>query len=530
MWTELHRFCNAHVHVDPSPCMNPHVLLINPRLNPESQNTVINRMIGITFPSSLGILAGCLMSAGMKDVQIVDEQIDPIDDTALPGLIESMSRPRIVGLSVLTLNSGRAFELTEKIKQIDPSTLVVLGGIHPTVAAEESIRKPGVDIVVRGEGELTFNELVSLFLRGMDCRGILGVTVLQDGQVFHQPGRPLIDHLDEIPPFPFEMFESKLNLYPGFSSVTGSRGCPYNCSFCSSRSISGRKYRFHSVGRVLQECRTLIRKYKQTSVFFMDDNIAVNKNHFTELCDGLIGEGLSREAYFHGSMRGDNATDEVLEKAREANFKIIYFGLETGSERLMKLINKGETVAEVAEAVRRTDAKGLAAGVTIIFGLPTETQQDRRESIRLVRDLPLASARFNTLAPYPGTPAYESLSPQGKVLVKTDWTNFGVQYMWEGDDIPYVPDGTTRLELILTTMLANMFFYLSPRGLWRLIKSPVAGGNVIRLKKKWFLRPGEVYKMGILFAFLFRRFLGVFFRRSWEKMTTQQKQTVVSNP
>lgn len=455
------------------------------------------------------------MTSGIENVQIIDEQIDPIAAADLPHLINSMQRPRIAGISVLTLNSGRAYELAEQIKRADPEVIVVLGGIHPTVATDEALNASGVDLVVRGEGEVTFTELVERILQGKDYRSIPGISFLKGGQTVHTPNRPLIDDLDQIPPFPYHLFEENLHLYPGFSSVLGSRGCPYRCIFCSSRSISGRKYRYHSVERVVQECATLIHRYKQTSVFFMDDNIAVNREHFIQLCDVLIRDGLHKKAFFHASMRADNATDEILEKAHAANFKLIYFGFETGVERLMKIIDKRETVAQVVEAIHRAHRAGLSVGATLIFGLPTETRQDRWDTVKLVNSLPLDTVRFNTLAPYPGTPAYDLLYPPGKILIKGTWENFGVQYLWEGDDIPYVPDESKRLELIFDTMYANMSFYLSPKGICKLIKSPVAGGNVIKLNKRWFFSPHELYKIGSVFLYLFSRFLNVTLRMLW---------------
>lgn len=244
----------------------------------------------------------------------------------------------------------------------------------------------------------------------------------------------------------------------------------------------------------------------------MDDNIAVDKQHFKELCAAIIREELHKKAFFHGSMRGDNANEEILGIAHEANFRILYFGLETGSERLMKIINKGETVGQVVDAIKRASRKGFTVGATIIFGLPTETRRDRYETIRLVRSLPLQSVRFNTLAPYPGTPFYNSDQLKGKVLVKGDWGNFGVQYMWENDDIPYVPDGDDRLNLIFDTMFANLLYYLSPSGIIKLFTQRYAAGNVVKLPDKWYLSFRQLKKMLVLFSYLFWRFIKVTFR------------------
>lgn len=495
--------------------MGAHVLLINPKISEASQSRKINAMINITFPTSIGVLAGYLMASGMEKVEIIDEQIHPVADEAVEALLNSMDAPRIIGISVLTLNCGRAYELAGKFKSADPGTIIVFGGIHPTVVTEEVLSTGVVDIAVRGEGEETFRELVTLILQGKEYRDINGISYLREGKYVQNPDRMMIQDLDTIPPFPYHLFQKDLDKYPNFSGVFGSRGCPYQCSFCSSRSISGKKYRHHSVGRVVDEIKVLVRKYNQESIFLMDDNIAVNKKHFRELCDATIAEGLHKEAFFHGSLRGDNATDDVLDMAYAANFRILYYGLETGSEELMKSINKGETVAVVEDAIRRAAHKGFSVGTTIIFGLPTENRGDRYRTMKFVRSLPLSSVRFNTLTPYPGTPVFNQESPKGKVLVKGNWENFGVQYMWESDDIPYVPEGNDRIELIFDTMWANLSYYLSFSGLKRLFTEKYAGGNVIKLTKRWYLSLDQLRKMAVLSFYLLSRFSNVMVRMSW---------------
>ena len=134
-----------------------------------------------------------------------------------------------------------------------------------------------------------------------------------------------------------------------------------------------------------------------------------------------------------------------------------------------------------------TKRNGITTATTVIFGLPTETNRDRWNAIKLVNSLPLDSVRFNILTPYPGTPVFERLKKENKIFIKKDWENFSVQYMWEGDDLPYVPAGTDRYELIFLTMFANLWFYLNPRGIWKTLTTPLAGGNVVPLPRKWYL-------------------------------------------
>ncbi|MBN2452679.1 MAG: radical SAM protein [Candidatus Omnitrophica bacterium] len=489
--------------------MGKNILLINPAINSSSQNKIVNAVINTTFPTSLGALAGFLGARGIGPVRIIDEQLDFIKDRGLPGIILSLEKPRIVGLSVLTINSKRAYELGEKIKGVDPECLVVAGGIHPTVLPEEALSSPGIDMVVRGEGEKTFEELSRLVMSGDDPKNIPGISFKGKNGFVHNPDRPVIENLDDIPPFPYHLFEKDKDRYPSFGGIFTSRGCPYNCIFCSSRSISGKRYRYFSVGRVVSEIKALVEKYGQKTIWLMDDNIAGHSRRFMEILDSIIAAGFPGDVSFHGSMRADNISEAILDKAKAANFRMIAFGMETGSESLMSLIGKGETVKQVVDAVRMTNDKGIAAATTIIFGLPGETARDRRDAIKLANDMPLASTRFNTLTPYPGTPVYEMLKSRGEVVIKKDWENFAVQYMWEGDDLPYVPKGNDRYGLMFDTMYANLSFYLSVKGIKRILKSSFAGGNVIKMSGKWYLSPAKMWNMARLVFFLNMRFFYV---------------------
>lgn len=497
--------------------MGDNILLINPAINSSSQSKIVNAVINTTFPTSLGTLAAYVASRGLGRARIIDEQLDFIEDADLPAVIGAIGSPRIVGLSVLTINSKRAYELAKKIKKIDPGCTVLAGGIHPTVLPDEALRS-GIDIVVRGEGERTLEELSRSIISGSDPYKAAGISYVSEGKTIHNPARPPIDDLDEIPPFPYEYFEKDRLRYPSFGGIFTSRGCPYDCIFCSSRSISGKKYRYFSVARVVSEIKLLVEKYGQRTIWLMDDNIAGNRRRFQELLDAIAAAGLPASVAFHGSMRADNITEEILDKAKAANFKMLAFGMETGSETLMTLIDKGETVRQVVDAVEMTDRKGIAAATTIIFGLPGETSKDRWEAMRLVDKMPLSSVRFNTLTPYPGTPVYEMLKDRGEVVRKADWENFAVQYMWEGDELPYVPKGNSRYQLMFDTMFANLSFYLSPNGIRRMLRSSFAGGNVINMSDRWYLSPAKIWRMARLVLFLVTRFLYVSIRALADRM------------
>lgn len=484
------------------------VLLINPSMDNKTQKRFITSLIRASFPLSLGYLAAYLMRENSIDVQVIDDQIQRLDDCRLEESITSLDEPRIIGITCLTATCGRVYEIARKVKNIDSKAKVIIGGIHATVLPEEALAIQGVDTVVRGEGEITFDQIVKHVINEKDYRYIKGISFRQNGNSVHNESSPLIKDLNSLPPFPYDLFEKNKVKYPGFFSVQTSRGCPYSCVFCSQRSITGQSYRYVSTDRALEDINTLVGKYNARVIRILDDNIAANKRRILELLEAIIASGLNEQVSFEAPLRGDNLNEEIAEKLKQANFGLVSFGLETGSERLMKLINKGETVEDVVRAINLASSKGLPTATTLIFGLPTETRGERLEAIRLVNGLPLDSVRYNILTPYPGTPVYEKLVKDGEVCVKDNWQNFSVQYMWQGDDLPYVPRGTDKYELMFTTMLANLWFYLRPSGIRRIFTRSFAGGNVVHLPRRWYI---SVYGLKVLRVgiFLISRFVVV---------------------
>lgn len=498
------------------------MLFIHPAINPKSQPSIISSFIYTTFPTGIGFLAGYLREKNSAKVKIVDEHIHNFTDEMLVEEIGKLDAPRIVGISCLTINSKRAFELAKRIKQIAPEVVTVLGGIHPTVLPEECLQKKGVDIVVRGEGESTLSELYGLIKNGKDFRHIKGISYKRDGRIIHNPGRELISDLNDIPLFPYDLFEKDIEKYRDFGTIITSRGCPYKCIFCSQRAISGGRYRFLSTERVLQELDMLVYRYNQKSIWFNEDNFAVNRKRLDDLLDAIIERKYDKSVQFIAELRADGVDIELLKKLRQANFTMLSFGAETSSERLMKVIKKGETVEINNKAIRMAHEAGIKPSTTYIFGLPTETRKERLESFRLSRKLPLDNVRFNTAVPYPGTELYEMARKEDRLKILEDWRNFNVQYYIISDDIPYVPTGANRYLLIYDTMMANLRTYISLKGLKSVLTSPLSGGGVITLPKDWSLK--DIIRILGFGSFITKRFIYILIRVLLSKLGYAKKE------
>jgi radical SAM superfamily enzyme YgiQ (UPF0313 family) len=198
---------------------------------------------------------------------------------------------------------------------------------------------------------------------------------------------------------------------------------------------------------------------------------------------------------------------------KEANFKIMSLGMESLVPRLLEVVEKGETVEENVRAVQMAHEVGITTSTTFIFGIPTETRQERLETARGARKLPLDDCRFNVAVPYPGTKLYEIAKKEGRLNVKPGWSNFNVQSYMFMDDIPYTPEGTSREELIHDTYMANLRFNLRYKIIKSWLFSPVSGGMVLTLPKRWYLSPHEIGKLISLALLFAKRFFRVLLYR-----------------
>jgi len=420
------------------------VLFINPSMRNETQHPILNAMVFTSPPLGLGYMAAYLKKKHEDfNIKIVDEVTTFFSDEMLEEEVVHPKDRVVVGISCLTATFSRANELAGKIKARRKDAVVVFGGVHPTALPDESLETGYVDIVVRHEGETAISELCEHILNGKVFDDIKGISYLKDGRPFHTPNRPPID-LNILPQFPYELFEKKMKAYSDFGLIVTSRGCPFDCIFCSNRLVTGRIYRAFSTDIVIEQIDILINRYGQKSIYFADDTLVTDKKRFFALLDAIIKKGFNKKAFFIAQMRADDMTEEVLEAMKRANFKMLSCGIETASERLLKFINKGESLEQMKRGIALASSKGFLTSATFIYGLPTETKEDRRLSARFSRELPLDSARFNIAIPYPGTRLIEIAREEKRFAVSDEWKNFNVQYYMFGDDIPYVPASARR--------------------------------------------------------------------------------------
>ncbi len=468
------------------------MVLINAQGRRSEKLGIFTRYVPLSIPIGVAYLAAYLIEKGHQ-VKVWDEAIKMLTRDDIVELVKQCPSPKVFGISCLTASISRGHLIARQIKEILPGAIVILGGIHPTVLPEESLNTGVVDFVIRKEGEVPLEALYTAIKNKEDCEGIGGLSFKRDGKIIHNPALPGPD-MDLLPAFPYHLFEEHVDKYD-FGFVVGSRGCPYNCIFCSQRSISGRRFTYRSPEKVVDDIELLVSKYNRRLITFSDDNMLTNKSRIGDMCDLIQKRGLHKKASFQCQARGDDIDEDVLQRLKAANFVTLDFGLETASERLMVLIDKKLTVKRNLEALALAKKFGFQLSGTFIFGLPTETKEERYQSYKLARGW-LDYVRFNSATPYPGTKLYEIAKSENRLNVGKDWENLNacgvlVEGAFSRKPLAYVPLGTTEVELRKDILKCNLMFSFR----WKVIADLLSGkrgtSGWFNITPRWFFNYKE---------------------------------------
>jgi len=434
------------------------VLLINPTFDVIRQLGELGKLYVKARPLGLGHLASYLESKGIE-TRIIDGQISDLTEETLGKEIREFS-PNIVGITSTTALAGAAHEVAKWTKNIPKDIKVVMGGVHPTVLPEETLEDNNVDVVVRGEGEITFFELVKAFETRTNLEDVLGISYKNNGEIVHNENRPFIKDLDSLPPVDDHALPR--SLYSDYCVLTA-RGCPFHCIFCSSRTVWGTRYRVRSPENVFVEIDSVVKKYSPKEIAFLDESFVINKERTEKICDMFMERGYHKKMSWICSSRTDLVDEPLLEKMREAGCSAISFGIETASQRLLDILKK-RTSPEINERALRMAKKAGISNVrgTFILGIPTETREDSLATIKYAKKLPLDSAKFSIATPYPGTELYRIALSEGMHIQK-DWSKLHQGVGFSDYDPVYIPKGRDAKELKRLQRKAHLEFYLSFR-------------------------------------------------------------------
>jgi radical SAM superfamily enzyme YgiQ (UPF0313 family) len=315
------------------------------------------------------------------------------------------------------MNYPTALRAIEVCKKLGATT--VMGGCHVTFYDKETLEEaPYLDIVVRGEGEYTFLDIVE----GKDLRNIDGITYRENGKILRNSDRKLIENLDELP-FPSRHL-APISKYRAFKAgcdmITG-RGCPYNCTFCVGHKMVGRKPRFRDIKLCVDEIEEIAYGYGFKRVNVVDDLLTINHKRVFAFCDELLERGIKVE--WTAFSRVDTVTKELLSKMKEAGCCFICYGVESGNQRILDLAKKRTNLEKIRKGIALTNEAGIDSLSSFIMGLPGETRETAKESLEFGKSLGNLYG-FHILSPYPGTEVRERAEELGLKILHNDWLRY----------------------------------------------------------------------------------------------------------
>ncbi len=418
---------------------------------------------GITaLPLGLAYLASVLEREGHK-VKVLDCPTLEYDLKDLEREIKGF-RPQVMGITSTTSTIYDAYKVARLTKEINPKAVVVIGGPHVSFTAEQTLREcPFIDVVVRGEGETTTEELITCLEEGQPLEEVRGISFRKDEKVVETENRPFIENLDELP-FPayhlLPMDRYKVGRHH-FANIITSRGCPFSCIFCSSSQLCGKRWRARSPENVIEELKVLKYEYNISEVEFLDDTFTLNSPRAEKICDLMMRENLNLS--WSASSRVNTLTQRLANKMRKAGCHTIYLGIESGSQKILDLIQKGTNLVQAERAVEILKGAKINVLGSFIIGIPGETIKSIKKTIKFAKKLNLNFAQFSICTPYPGTKLFDIAREKGFLLTR-DWSKYTIL-----DPVMKTP-GILSKELKRWLLKAYLSFYLRPKFLLEQVK------------------------------------------------------------
>ncbi|PJA14483.1 MAG: hypothetical protein COX65_05620 [Elusimicrobia bacterium CG_4_10_14_0_2_um_filter_56_8] len=400
------------------------VLLLAPAYGFIYKGSMIKPGAMYSPPLGLATIAGALAADG-HEVRIAD--LNKISDQDLLAQLLEF-RPDYAGISYTTVLAEESFRLAKLVKDAAPGVIVVAGGVHPTSMPLEVLESSATDIVCIGEGDQSIVEIV----RGVPLENIRGIAFRKDGECRVAERRELIRDLDTLARPAWNLFD--LSKYHTTDLLTRanpagwletSRGCPYSCVYCN-KNVFGKNFRKKSVMRVVDEISYML-DCGFREIHIADDCFTVDM----ERAKGICREILRRELKFPWAtvtgIRADRVDQELLTLMKQAGCYRVFYGIETGSDEILKLIRKGETCEEIRQAVKMAKKAGLEVYGFFMLALPGDTETTMRQTIDFAKELDLDMAKAAITIPLPSTPYFEELDKAGRIKAK-EWSKYNLYF------------------------------------------------------------------------------------------------------
>lgn len=425
------------------------------------------------FPSlSLLYVAGILENAGVE-VLFLDSHAEDI------ALDETVSRleafgPDFIGYTLTTYLFFQSMDWIRAIKE-KVKVPVLVGGVHLSIYARETLAYPEVDYAVTGEGEKAIPDLLNAIIKKKDLSTVRGIAFKHpDGRVVVTPRAADVD-VDEVP-FPARnlldnsLYYSFISKYKNFSVFITSRGCPYKCIFCEQGS---KAFRPRSPKNVVDELEICVKEFGIRELDFFDSSFTIRKQRVIDICEEIVRRKL--DIVWAARTRVDCITDDVLKAMRAAGCTRIYYGIESGNREILHTLKKSTSIDMYHDVIRRTRKHGIHTFGYFMLGNPYEDEATIRQTIRLALELDLDYAQFSKVTPMPATEMYT-------LLLKEHGRDYWREHIEQGidEDIPRPLCDMTDEEIQRYTRLAYLRFYYRPKQIFRSLSRIKSRDELVR--------------------------------------------------
>jgi len=440
------------------------ILFVNPKYDERQYRYKVNKLCP---PLGMAYMAGVLSQNG-HSVKILDMEATQMAWNDLSGHL-SGEGPELIGIHGTTPVSHLIARVATIARQACPDATIVVGGPHATLLPEPVLNDmPEVDYVLRGEAEFTMRDLV----RAIEARAsvdsmsaIPGIGLRRDGELFVSPEIARVEDLDSLPLPAHDLLPLDAYHHGSHLAETGktgrvmtmlsSRGCPYECVFCSAPVIYGRKFRARSAKDIVDEMTVLVEEYDVTHVIFYDAAFMIDQRRVERICHEILDRSL--EVSWRVRCRADKITEPQIKLMKEAGCTTLAIGVETGVQRLLDILNKKTTLEEIERAFEIARRVGMWTVGYFILGIPTETRAETYQTVEFAKKLDPDWALFTHATPLPGTKLAGMVDDK---LLTRDWAQF--KFSANSPVVSY--DDMDKQELQAMMDYAFCSFYL--RGDW----------------------------------------------------------------
>jgi radical SAM superfamily enzyme YgiQ (UPF0313 family) len=390
------------------------VVLVNPNFITKSITD------NFTIPP-LGLESIAANIIDLVEVKIIDGKVRNLTPNEIIQEINEFN-PDLVGISCcFTIGINFALKIAYESKKLSYKT--ILGGWHPSFAHSEILKYPFVDIIVRGEGELTFRELI----KNNNLEGIKGISYKNNGSIVNNPDRPLIKDLNKLPlparklrdnKTSFQIFQMPLD------AIETSRGCPYRCTFCNIHLFYRGMFRTKNTDRVIQELKIISNQKVCNNVLIVDDNFTANMKRVEEICDKIIDEEIKLDLICQSRIDVIKNNPEIVKKMSKAGFWLFFLGIESFNQKSLNSIQKRVQFRDIVEAIKILHENNiLIIGSLLIGSSLDEEEKDVELMIKIVKKLGIDFPIYSIMTPLPGTKFRDILISKG-FLLSQDWSKY----------------------------------------------------------------------------------------------------------